>query len=119
MALMIPEADKVIFPNDTEREFYNLLKDSPKTKDWTVLYSYRKDRTRRRNYKRVFGDIDFIALIPDVGVLVLEIKKSAPAKTEAHEFVYSYDGVERIFPNPFRKTYYQSKQIKDMLPKHA
>ena len=118
MALMIPEADKVIFPNDTEREFYNLLKDSPKTKDWTVLYSYRKDRTRRRNYKRVFGDIDFIALIPDVGVLVLEIKKSAPAKTEAHEFVYSYDGVERIFPNPFRKTYYQSKQIKDML-RHA
>lgn len=108
MATMIPSPEKVLFNNKSEEAFYRFFKDSPKTKDWTVFYSYRKRIAR-------FGEVDFIAVIPGEGVIAMELKNIVPSKISSSEFVYDYNNVHTSAPNPFTKLQYQALEIKNFL----
>lgn len=69
MARMIPakyDADT----STAEQRVFELLRKDPGTEEWTVLHSLGLARREKKPY----GEIDFVVLIPDVGVLCLEIK---------------------------------------------
>lgn len=108
MATMIPSPEKVLFNNKSEEIFYRFFKDSPKTKDWTVFYSYRKRVAR-------FGEVDFIAVIPGEGVIAMELKNIVPSKISSSEFVYNYNNIHTKASNPFTKLQYQALEIKNFL----
>jgi hypothetical protein len=71
MAKMLPNyiAHEV---SDGEREVFNKFQqDNDITKDWFVLHSYNISEHIRHRYN---GEADFVVLIPDKGILVLEVK---------------------------------------------
>ena len=53
-----------------ERDIFKILKAQPGTEDWTVLHSFNlPDHGVRRK-----GEIDFLIMIPEKGIVVLEVK---------------------------------------------
>jgi hypothetical protein len=73
MAQIIPEIDPNQIKNPGERDVYEALKEHAPA-DWFVryhyLYSWRDGKFLRD------GEIDFVVLIPRLGLLVLEVKSS-------------------------------------------
>jgi hypothetical protein len=69
MARMAPN---VLAPDapDSERRIFALLRDDPGTRDWTVLHSLGLSSA----YSGVYGEIDFVAVVPGRGLLCVEVK---------------------------------------------
>ena len=70
MAKLIPNT----IPKDTlsegEKQIFSKLKNEPLTKDWIVLHSL----DIAKHGWRFKGEADFVALIPNYGVMVIEVK---------------------------------------------
>ncbi|MEW5950403.1 MAG: hypothetical protein GX447_00715 [Elusimicrobia bacterium] len=108
MAKMYPSGP-VSFINSSEREFYNLLKDHSGTSDWVVFYSHRMVSARYLN------EIDFLILIPELGVSLIELKANNPIRISPDTFVYDYKGKITEKENPFRKIKNLISQFKTIL----
>ena len=71
MAKMIPHSLPFDAPQ-AERRVFEILRDSPTSDTWTVVWSYRPAQldleTRRRR------EIDFLVLVPGAGIVCLEAK---------------------------------------------
>lgn len=70
MAKMIPaqlDSDGI---SAAERRIFNLLKTDPATRSWTVLHSMGLARRMDGPY----GEIDFVVLVPNEGIVCLEVK---------------------------------------------
>lgn len=66
---MIPDRfDNVT--SSAERRVFERLRSDPDTYGWTALHSLALSRRGRRRY----GEIDFVVLVPDVGIVCLEVK---------------------------------------------
>ncbi|NLH39312.1 MAG: hypothetical protein GX445_04530 [Elusimicrobia bacterium] len=112
MAEMYPDVAKlghITYINRSEMEFYKLLQQSPETKNWKVFYSSIIKSKYRSN------EVDFIAFIPDEGIVLIELKANNPVRVSSTEFVYNYNGVERPQENPFRKMKNITHHFKTML----
>ena len=70
MAKMIPARINDDNPSTAERRVFDLLKSADGTNDWTVLHSLGLSRTAKRPY----GEIDFVVIIPNEGIVCLEVK---------------------------------------------
>ena len=69
MALMLPS----ICPDTAapgERELFRRLRDDPDTKGWIVLHSL----DLARHVCNVAGEADFVVIVPEQGILVIEVK---------------------------------------------
>lgn len=53
-----------------ERILFDIFKNSPFTKDWVVLHSLNLSQ----HTKRLYGEIDFLILIPGGGMYIMEVK---------------------------------------------
>ncbi len=69
MARMVPA---VIDPQApaSERRVFSLLQQAPGTHQWTVLHSLGLSNA----YSGEYGEIDFVVLVPDLGVVCVEVK---------------------------------------------
>lgn len=67
---MIPPQPDESASSSAERRVFGLLQNDPGTKDWTVLHSLGLARRR----SGPFGEIDFVVIIPDEGVICVEVK---------------------------------------------
>jgi hypothetical protein len=67
---MIPPVIGLEVPSAGEREVFVRLRDDPGTASWTVLHSVGL----ARHETQVAGEVDFVVVIPKVGVLCLEVK---------------------------------------------
>src|SRR4051812_21602219 len=69
MAVMVPPRydDRT---SGAERRVFELLKTDPGTQGWTVLHSLALTHRARKPY----GEIDFVVLVPDGGIVCLEVK---------------------------------------------
>ncbi len=72
MARMLPTVIDTHVRSPGEREVFERLRSDPGTKDWVVLHSLDIAQHRRQ----VSGEADFVVIIPERGVLVLEVKAS-------------------------------------------
>jgi hypothetical protein len=69
VARMIPSRVHEATPS-SERRVFDRLRLDPATEEWTVLHSLGLSRRGKRPY----GEIDFVILVPDRGVVCLEVK---------------------------------------------
>ena len=69
MARMIPGWVHADAPA-SERRVFERLRDDPAAGSWTVLHSLGLARRRSGPY----GEIDFVVIVPDEGVVCLEVK---------------------------------------------
>jgi DNA polymerase III delta prime subunit len=81
-----------------EREIYKLLKEGEGTDDWIVLHSLDIANHRRQ----ISGEADFVVLIPNKGVLVVEVKSHH--KIERRDGVWYYGHNKKPDPRgPFKQ----------------
>ncbi len=112
MAKMYPSPNNLVALNKSEELFYNFFKTSALTKDWHVFYSYTEGSIE------LFGEIDFIALIPGIGILLIELKNNNPKSVGQFDFEYEYNGKLERKQNPFKAISNRAHHIKDMLRQH-
>ncbi len=70
MARMMPAFCPAECPSPAEPEIFAALRDAPGTGDWIVLHSL----DIAQHVKQVSGEADFVVIVPDMGVLCLEVK---------------------------------------------
>lgn len=70
MARMLPPYISPQVKSTGEILIFELFKNAPGTEDWVVLHSLGLSR----HVKRLYGEIDFIVLAPDLGIFCLEVK---------------------------------------------
>lgn len=90
MARMIPPYVSSEIKSSGERLIFDLFKNDPHTENWVVLHSL----CLARHAQRLYGEIDFLVLAPNLGIFCLEVK-SGDLKRE--------EGVWK-FKNKFRET---------------
>ena len=83
MARMIPPHYTEEIKSTGEKQIFDLLRRDPATTDWTCLHSLGL----ARHVKRVYGEIDFVVLVPNEGIFCLEIKSGKVAR---QEWVWTY-----------------------------
>lgn len=78
MARMIPPrcSDNVKSPG--ERELFQRLRDDPLTRDWVVLHQFEVATHR----SAISGELDFFIIVPEMGVLALEVKAHRRVKRD-------------------------------------
>lgn len=70
MAKMIPPILHPSIKSNAERKIFDILKNTQGTDEWIVLHSLALTSVKNKLY----GEIDFILLIPYKGIFVLEVK---------------------------------------------
>lgn len=70
MTRMLPAQCDACATSPAERKVFQLLEHEPETKEWVALHSLGLSRRGRKPY----GEIDFVVLIPNHGVVCLEVK---------------------------------------------
>jgi len=83
MARMIPPV-MTTYRYDGERDIALRLQNDPATEDWSVLHSL--DIANHRS--QVAGECDFVIIIPEKGVLCLEVKACRSLKVEGGLWYY-------------------------------
>lgn len=75
-----------------ERMIFDMLKKDSFTEDWIVLHSLNLSQ----HTKRLYGEIDFLLLIPNAGVFVMEVKGGdVRCKNGEWEFIDRYGKVTK------------------------
>ena len=84
MAKMIPAVVPRFTQNPkkfrAEKEIFNLLRDDPGTKEWTVIHSVLL-KERDKGSAAVHGEIDFVVIVPGEGIVCLEVKGGGFTRT--------------------------------------
>ena len=70
MARMIPPYIDNKCKSSGEKQLFNVFRNSAFTKDWIILHSLNL----ANHSKRLYGEIDFLLLIPQGGIYVMEVK---------------------------------------------
>ncbi|MFC2001231.1 NERD domain-containing protein [Chloroflexota bacterium] len=70
MARMLPPYISPQVKSTGEIQIFELFKNAPGTEDWVVLHSLGLSR----HVKRLYGEIDFLVLAPELGIFCLEVK---------------------------------------------
>lgn len=75
-----------------EKMIFDMLKHDPYTKDWIVLHSLNLSQ----HVKRLYGEIDFLLMIPNAGIFVMEVKGGDVRCTNGiWEFIDRHKNVHR------------------------
>ena len=100
MARMIPPYYPEEIRSTGEKRFFDLLRHDPATANWVCLHSL----SLARHVKRVYGEIDFVVLIPNEGIFCLEIKSGRVARQEGvWNYTNRYGDVSTSTVGPFRQ----------------
>jgi hypothetical protein len=100
VARMIPRLIARDCPSAGEVEVFNRLRDDPRTADWIVLHSLNL----AAHDERVSGEIDFVVLIPERGVLCIEVKGCSAANLRREGGLWFYGPTDRGDPRgPFKQ----------------
>jgi hypothetical protein len=94
MARMIPPDCSGLTPAG-ERELFNKLKLDPNTEEWTALHSL----DLKKHQTKVEGELDMVILVPNVGILCIEVKGCDVSRTDG-KWIYPY---ETSIEGPFKQ----------------
>jgi hypothetical protein len=100
MARMIPSSIDPRTPSLGEREAFARLRDDPNTQHWTVLHSL----DLAQHVRHAQGEVDFVILVPGLGVLCLEVKAHHEIRVEHGHWLF---GAKR---EPGRSPFRQSSE---------
>ena len=115
MARMIPPYYLEEIKSTGEKQFFDLLRHDPATADWVCLHSL----SLARHVKRVYGEIDFVVLIPNEGIFCLEIKSGRVARQEGvWHYTNRYGDVSTSTIGPFRQVRDGMFSLLEVVRKH-
>jgi hypothetical protein len=89
MAKMIPPIHHADTSSKGEVEIFLRLRDDPLTVGWTILHSLDIAHHQRQ----VAGEIDFVIIIPNKGVLCVEVKACHHLERRDGQWYYGTDAV--------------------------
>jgi len=78
MPQMIPSIISDDIKSTGEKKIFKRFKGSKDSQDWLVLHSLYLSR----HVKRLFGEIDFLVLAPNLGIFVLEVKSGRVSRKD-------------------------------------
>ncbi len=102
MATMIPPAYSDSTSSNAERKVFNWLQKDSGTSDWTVFHSLNLSVQTSRRY----GEIDFVLLIPGLGIVCLEVKGGG---IRCDNGVWSSTGADRVIHELKRSPFAQAR----------
>lgn len=70
---MIPAAIDPTTPSPGEKDVFQRLASDPVAEDWTVIHSLDLPH----HVRQISGELDFVVLVPEKGILCLEVKAAA------------------------------------------
>lgn len=98
MAKMLPAQCDPSTASSAERRLFELLKHDPATAGWTVLHSLGLSQRGAKPY----GEIDFVVMIPGIGIFCLEVKGGRIACTDGEWQTTDRNGnTTRLKRSPF------------------
>ena len=96
---MIPPRPSVDAP-DSERAVFQRLAKAPGSEDWIVFHSVGLSSV----YTGYFGELDFVVLIPDRGIVCLEVKGGAISQRNGIWTTRDRSGRSHVLdPPPYRQ----------------
>ncbi len=96
-----------------ERELFRRLRDDPDTQNWTVLHSLDV----ARHVRNISGEADFVVIVPEKGVLCVEVKAHAHIRCQDGLWYYGRD-VSPETRSPFRQASEAMHSIRGYLTDH-
>lgn len=98
MARMIPPYVSLDVKSTGEKQIFELFKNDPATRNWDVLHSLNLSRHTRR----LFGEIDFLVMSPQLGIFVLEVKSGEVKRKEGvWQYINRFKEVNTSPKGPF------------------
>ena len=97
MARMLPSVIDPDCPSPGEKKLFEALRDDPATEEWTVLHSLNI----AQHIRQIQGEADFVALIPQRGVLCIEVKAHMRVRREDSAWYLGRDPVN--YRGPFQQ----------------
>ena len=98
MARMIPPRIASEVKSRGERQIFDLFKNEPEAGDWVMLHSLGL----ARHTKRLYGEIDFLVLAPELGIFCLEVKSGRVGrKYGIWHFTNRFDEISTSDRGPF------------------
>ena len=100
MTYMIPPVFSEDVKSSGERQIFEMLKDDPETDTWTCLHSLGLSK----HVTSVYGEIDFVLLVPGEGIFCLEVKSgSVSRKDGVWKYTDKYGHGAEDTRGPFRQ----------------
>ena len=78
MARMLPPYVSPEVKSTGEKQIFELFKNDPATRNWVVLHSLNLSQ----HIRRLYGEIDFLVLAPQMGIFTLEVKSGEVKRKE-------------------------------------
>ena len=98
MARMIPSRIRPDCASLGERDVFRRLRDDPETRDWIVLHSLDV----ANHATKLTGEIDFVVIVPNLGVLCVEVKGCSTLRRQ--DGLWYYGGDSKPDPRgPFKQ----------------
>jgi DNA replication protein DnaC len=113
MAKMFPSAIFAGTKSPGEKEIFRKLERDPMTKDWIILHSLDIAEHKRQ----ITGEIDFVIIVPQKGVLCLEVKACRSIRREDGLWYLGRKIPEKR--GPFKQATEAMQSIKEQLWKKA
>ena len=110
MAKMIPNRIDSDAPR-SEKRVFNLLKTDPDAADWTVLHSLMLSKRGKKPY----GEIDFVVIIPDEGIVCMEVKGGGISVRDGVWRSVDRFGEAHVIKNPFAQARESMFGLKDYI----
>lgn len=113
MARMIPSILDLECPSPGEKEVYRRLRSEPGAESWIVLHSL----DLAKHPTQVAGEVDFIAIIPEKGVLFLEVKAHHKIQRTVDGLWYYGSSNKPDNRGPFKQASLAMHALREMLVK--
>lgn len=114
MAKMIPSVIDANTKSGAEKKIFSLFRDMPDTENWTVLHSVRIAAHATQSQ----GEADFVVIIPDGGVFVLEVKGGGIDYCDGKWYSTDRAGVSHILKNPIDEASNAMHSLRDYIASH-
>jgi len=97
---MIPPYCSDDIRSSGEKQLFNIIKNDPETDGWICLHSLGL----ARHVKRLYGEIDFVVMVPGEGIFCLEVKSgSVSRKNGVWTYRNRYGEMNTSTVGPFRQ----------------
>jgi len=100
MAKMLPPYISDEVKSTGEKQIFDLFKNGPSTENWVALHSLGL----AKHTKRLYGEIDFLVLAPELGIFCLEVKSGDIKREEGlWTFTNRFGEVTTSARSPFQQ----------------
>lgn len=114
MAKMIPSYISPDVKSSSEKRLFQAFAQDPNTKNWVVLHSLNLAKHTRRLY----GEIDFLVLAPNLGIFCLEVKGGRIKRVDGvWKYINRFGNVDSSSRGPFQQAREGMFSIKDAFRK--